>query len=107
MKKIIGLIIVFFIILIFSFIAIRITSDNNYEIENVTNFSYFKLYEDEKYGVIDASGNVIVPAKYDLLEIPNPSKAVFIGYIKHNEEEFETEVLNDSNEKILEKYSRN
>lgn len=29
-------------------------NDKNYEIETITQFSYFKLYENEKYGVIDA-----------------------------------------------------
>ena len=106
MKKIVGVIIVFIIILVAAFIVLKITNDKDYEIEDVVNFSYFKLYENEKYGVIDTSGNILVPAKYDLLEIPNPSKAIFIGYIKKNEEQYETEVINNKNEKILGNYSR-
>ena len=108
MKKIIVLIIALIITFIVVFTAMKITNGKNYEyeIEDVVNFSYFKLYENEKYGVIDKNGQVLVPAKYDLLEIPNPSKAIFIGYIEQKEEQYETEVVNDKNEKILENYSR-
>ena len=101
MKKIIGIVIAFIIILIAGFNIAKITNDKGYEIEEVSNFSYFKLYKNEKYGVIDTSGNILVPAKYDSLEIPNPEKAVFIGYIKYSEQEYRTEVINDKNEQVF------
>ena len=106
MKKIVGVLITVIIILVAGFTIIKIRTEEDYEIEDVVNFSYFKLYENEKYGVIGASGNILVPAKYDLLEIPNPSKPVFIGYVMQNEDQYETEVINDKNLKILENYSR-
>lgn len=47
------------IIIIIAIIAIfifwKIYTDKSYEIEEVTQFSYFKLYENEKYGVIDSN----------------------------------------------------
>ena len=106
MKKIVGVVIAFIIIIIAIFAIIKKSDDNSYEIEEVKDFYYFKLYENEKYGVIDTSGNILVPAKYDMLEIPNPSKPVFIGYLSYNEGKSETEVINNKNEKILEMYSR-
>lgn len=101
-------IIVIAIIIVAGFISFRIYTDKSYEIEEVTQFSYFKLYENEKYGVIDAKGNILVEPKYDMLTIPNPSKAVFIGYFNYNSEkgEYQTEVLNDKNEKILTEYEQ-
>ena len=84
-------------------IFIQNLNDKNYEIEEVTNFSYFKLYENNKYGVIDKKGNVLVKPQYDVIEIPNPSKAVFIGY--NNEDNTKTDVLNDKGQKILTQYS--
>ena len=108
MKKIIGVLIILIIIAIATFTFIKVTNNKEYEIEieEITNFLYFKLYENEKYGVIDDSGNILVPAKYDILEIPNPSKAVFVGSIKQTDEQYKTEVINDKNEQILENYSR-
>ena len=37
--------------------------DKNYKIENVDQYSYFILYEDEKYGVIDSEGKIVVEPK--------------------------------------------
>lgn len=101
-------IIVIAIIILAGLIFFRIYTDKSYEIEEVTQFSYFKLYENEKYGVIDTKGNTLVEPKYDMLTIPNPSKAVFIGYYNYNSEkgEYKIEVLNDRNEKILTEYEQ-
>lgn len=102
----IGIIILFSIIV--TFIIIKISKNTNYEIENIKEFSYFKLYENEKYGVIDRKGNILVEPKYEMLVIPNPSKAVFIGYFNYDSQkgEYETEVINEKNEKILTKYNQ-
>jgi len=82
--------------------------DKSYEIETITEFSYFKLYESEKYGVIDAKGAILVAPQYDMLDIPNPSKPVFIGYEQYDSQkgEYQTEVINEKNEKILTQYTR-
>lgn len=109
MKKMVIVIIACLIILTVFFTIIKKINNKSYEyeIEEVKNCYYFKLYENEKFGVIDASGNIIVPARYSRVEIPNPSKPVFIGYLNNEGEENKTEVINDKNEKILEMYSRN
>jgi len=105
-KYIIIPIIIFIVIGLIIFAFYKMQNDNSYEIEEITKFSYFTLYENEKYGVIDDKGNVLIEPKYDMIVIPNPSKAVFIGYFNYDsqEGEYETEVLNDKNEKILTKY---
>lgn len=52
--------IIWIVVSILLVLAIGITiflikqNDKNYELENVTQFLYFKLYKDDKYGVIDA-----------------------------------------------------
>ena len=76
-------------------------NDNSYEIEEVTSFNYLKLYDNQKYGVIDAKGNILIEAKYDNIEIPNPSKPVFIAYTGEN-----MQVLNEKNEKILTQFQK-
>lgn len=82
--------------------------DKTYQIEEVTDFSYFRLYENKKYGVLDKEANVLVEPYYDMLVIPNPSKDVFIGYFNYNSQtgEYQTEVLNKNGEKILTQYAQ-
>ncbi len=59
-KKIIIPIIVLIVLLIICAILFLLNkNDKSYEIEVVTEFSYFKLYENEKYGVIDTKRECI------------------------------------------------
>ena len=51
-----------------------------YEIEKISEFNYFVYKENENYGVIDKEGKTIIEASYEKIEIPNPSKDVFICY---------------------------
>lgn len=50
----------------------------NYELEEISEFNYFVYKESDKFGVIDKEGKVIISASYQKVEIPNPSKNVFI-----------------------------
>ena len=52
----------------------------SYKLQEISNeeIEYYKLEQDEKYGVIDKEGNVVIEAKYVSIDIPNPSKAIFI-----------------------------
>ena len=56
------------------------SSKREYQTEQVSEYKYFVAKIDEKYGVIDATGKIIINAEYDKIEIPNPSKEVFICY---------------------------
>ncbi len=79
-----------------------------YNIEEVNQFSYFTLYQNQKYGVIDTKGNIIVEAKYDKVAIPKPSKPVFICYYDYNSQEdsYSTKVYNEKNEEIFSQYEQ-
>lgn len=50
---------------------------------NINDVQYYTFYEDGKYGVIDKSGNQIIENKYDKIDIPDPTKDIFI--VKENE----------------------
>ena len=105
---IISIIIIIIASIIVGFVFWKDYSDRRYKIESITEFSYFKVYENEKYGVIDTKGNILVEPKYDMLIIPNPSKAIFVGYFNYDSEkgEYQTEVINEKNEKILTNYNQ-
>ena len=72
----------------------KIQKENKkYEIAQINEYKYFVVKENEKYGVINTNGNIIIEAKYDDIKIPNPEKAVFICY-----ENDKTKVLNEKGE---------
>lgn len=82
------------------FIAKKIQKENKkYEIETISEYKYFVLKENDKYGVIDAKGNKIIEAKYENVKIPNPQKDVFICYENNN-----TKVINEKGEEKYTEY---
>ena len=82
--------------------------DKSYEVETVGEYQYFELYSEEMYGVIDRKGNKIIEPQYDKIEIPNPSKAIFICYSDYQlgKEDFKTIVVNDKKEVLFNKYEQ-
>lgn len=103
-KNIIVLAAILIIIIAISgyFIVQKIQQENRkYEIETISEYKYFVVKEDDKYGVIDTQGNKIIETKYEDVKIPNPEKAVFICYENEN-----TKVLNENNEEIFAEYEK-
>ncbi len=77
-----------------------------YTIEEIKEYNYFVLTENSKYGVIDKNGNVIIEPNYIAIQIPNPSKPVFICISDYNQEakNYETKVFNDTGTQIFTDY---
>lgn len=80
MKKIIKPIIILLIIaLIIGLVYMYFQKRNkNYELEIVESYNYYPILKNEKYGIIDLQGNILVDALYEQVIIPNPLKDVFI-----------------------------
>ena len=78
----------------------------SYEIEEITEINYTTLVHEGKYGVIDKTGTIIVEPIYNAVQIPNPSKPVFvcIGEYDEEKEQYETKVFNDKNEQLFQEY---
>lgn len=82
------------------FIIQKIQKENRkYEIETISEYKYFVVKENNKYGVIDTQGNKIIETEFENVKIPNPEKAVFICYENEN-----TKILNEKGEEILTEY---
>ncbi|MCF0125995.1 MAG: WG repeat-containing protein [Clostridia bacterium] len=96
---VLGIIIVTAITLLTYYFIDKINKE--YEIEKVENYEYFVLKTDEKYGIIDKNGNIVIESKYDDIKIPNPSKAVFICYTGET-----SKVLNEQGKEILTNYKK-
>ena len=102
-KNIITIIILIIIIAIIVGIFIYkgiMEKEKKYNIAEVNKYNYFSLKENEKFGVIDNQGNIIIEPQYDDVKIPNPEKNVFICY-----EGQTTKVMNDKKEQIYTEYN--
>ena len=81
---------------------------SKYKYENIAvNRNYFLMYEN-KYGVIDKSGNEIIKPQYDIIQIPNPEKPVFICMKNYNSktDEYVSEIFNEKGEEIFTDFYR-
>ena len=56
-----------------------------YKIEVVFQEKYLLLLSENKIGVIDNKGNIVIEPQYYSIHIPNPSKPLFICYYDYNE----------------------
>lgn len=106
MKKKYGIIIaIAVIIILLAIVAVvvynkKVEDNQDYEIEQVKEYNYFVLKQDEKYGVMDKEGNIVITPEYEEVRIPNPEKGVFVCYQEEN-----SKVLNEKKEEILTQYS--
>ena len=77
-----------------------------FDVKYVSEIKYNVLNIDDRYGVIDNQGNIIIEPNYDVIQIPDPSISVFICMSNYSTEtkEYETKVLNDKKEQIITGY---
>ena len=102
---IIGLIIIIAIVAII--IAIYSNIGKKVSIEEVTEYDYFITSIDGKSGVIDKQGNILINPEYDYIQIPNPSKPIFICLYDYNSDtrDYSSKVLNEKGEEIYTSYN--
>ena len=77
-----------------------------YEVEKLENINYFLFVQNNKYGVIDKNGNIVIDPNYDIIEIPNPSKDLFICKSNYdaNKKEYSVQVFDKDKKQILYQY---
>lgn len=94
------------IIIAISIMAIINEVQLHYKVEEISEYKYFTLEQNKKYGVIDRNGNIVIEAEYEAVQIPNPSKAIFVCVKEYNEntKEYETVVYNEKKEVLLSNY---
>lgn len=105
-KKVVAVLIAIAVVIMFVFIIRGILSKGN-DHGKLTSKSYYVAYKDNKYGVIDSDGYVVVDPSYEeMIIIPNNKKDVFICTydVDEEKEEFKTKALNSNNEEILKEY---
>ena len=79
MKKkfiIFGVIVLLIVFIIIIFFNKEDNAKYEYSMQEI-NRNYFLVYEN-KYGVINKEGKIVVEPQYDMIQIPNPEEPVFI-----------------------------
>lgn len=107
MKKYIFLICTIVIILVLGIVFLKNNNHQlDYQLEQVNEINYLLISENNKFGVINKQGDVIVSPIYDEIDIPNPSKPIFICMYNYNQEkqQYSIKVLNDKSQQILYQY---
>ena len=108
MKKVFAVAIAIIVIIMFIFIIKGLLTKDTTS-GKITTKSYFTSYKDNKWGVIDSTGNnVIDPSYKEMIIVPNPKKGVFICTydVNYDTGEYKTKALNDKNEEIFKEYDK-
>ena len=106
MKKVFAVAIAIVVIIMFIFIIKGLLSKDTTS-GKITTKNYYASYKDNKWGVIDSTGNnVIDPSYKEMIIVPNSKIGVFICTydVDYNTGSYKTKVLNEKNEEILTNY---
>ena len=106
LKKVFG-VLIGLIVMIMVIVSIVKLIKNHHENNQLIGTAYFTVLENNKWGVIDNKGNVIIQPTYDeMITIPNNQKGIFICIYDTNEADgtYKTKVLNEKNEQLFSQY---
>ena len=108
LKKVFAVIIAF-IVLIMCIFMIKGILDKDETKENISSKDYFAAYENNKWGVIDSSGNIVIDPSYqEMIIVPNSKSDVFLCTydVNYDTGEYKTKALNSKNEEIFTDYDQ-
>ena len=105
-KKVVAVLIAIAVTVMFCYAIKKLVKvDNN--TGTIVQTSYFPVYTNDKWGVIDSNGQVIIESNYDeMILIPNSKKDVFICVtnVDYNTGKYSTKAINSKNEEIFKDY---
>ena len=108
MKKVAGVVLGIAVIIMFIVTLIKLLNDsNNIQVSNKDSVEYFTAYENEKWGVIDNLGNIVINPQYDeMIVIPDKTIPVFICTydVNYDTMEYKTRAINEKGEEIFTNY---
>ena len=108
LKKVFAVIIAIIVLIMFIFM-IRGLFEKDEEQTRIISKDYFAAFQNNKWGVIDSTGAVVIDPSYqEMIVIPNSKKDVFLCTYDVNYEtgEYSTKALNSKNEEIFTQYDQ-
>lgn len=105
-KKVIKMLLLIVALIMVAIVINNLVRNKKITQEEVTEYNYFITSIDGKSGVIDKTGKTIVEPQYDYVQIPNPSKPIFVCLYDYSADskEYTSKVLNENNKEILTNY---
>ena len=107
-KKVFAVIVALMVI-IMSIFVIRGALSKGSSTGKISSQSYFSIYKNEKYGVINSNGDIVIDPSYkELIIIPNSKKDVFLCTydVDYSSGQYKTKALNSNNEEIFTEYEK-
>lgn len=108
LKKVFAVILVIVVIIMFIIIMKGILTKDNKQ-GKIVSKDYAVIFQDNKWGVIDSNGNIVIDPSYEeMITIPNSKKDVFLCIYDANYQtgEYKTKVLNSKNQEIFAQYEQ-
>ena len=96
-----------FAVVIMFIIGIRTLLTTNTNEKTTSISSYYPVFTNEKWGVIDEKGNIIIEPNFEeMITIPNRNKDIFICMenVNYEENTYNVKVLNSENKEIFTGY---
>ncbi len=107
-KKVIATIIAIIVIIMMVISLKKILTPKDKQTKDVSSLTtYIPVYENEKWGVIDNKGNIIVGLDYDeMVIVPDSNKDIFICVydVDYNNEQYKTKVIDKEGKEIFTEY---
>lgn len=107
LKKVFAVIIAIAVIIMFVIGIKKLITPSEKNDEKQVSLKYLPVYTNNKWGVINSSGDIVIEPTYDeMIVIPDNTKAVFICTydVDYTNGTYKTKVLNEKNEEIITGY---
>ena len=107
-KKVIAVILAFVVIIMSIFVIKGILSKKDDQ-GKISSESYFAAFKDNKWGVINSTGNTVIDPSYEeMIIVPDSKTDIFLCTYDVNYEtgEYKTKALNSKNEEIFTDYQK-
>ena len=109
MKKVMAVIIAILVIIMF-FIGIKeLLKGNPQTNQKAFPLAYYTIYENNKWGVIDTKGNIIIEPTYEeMIVIPDHTKPVFICMenVNYEDNTYDSKAINEKGQEIYTNYDK-
>lgn len=109
MKKVVAVIVAILVIIMFVIGIKEILKGGSKTNEKVFPLAYYTIYEQEKWGVIDTKGNVVIEPTYDeMIVIPDNTKPVFICMEQVNYEDgsYTSKAIDEKKKELYTNYDK-
>ncbi|MGN1300215.1 MAG: WG repeat-containing protein [Clostridia bacterium] len=108
-KKVFAVVIAILAIIMFILILVRLMKPTKSSTEKNIAMAYYAAFDNDKWGVINSSGETVINPSYDeMIIIPNKEKPVFIVMydVDYSNNTYKTKAINEKNEQLFSGYEQ-